>query len=232
MPNFMASRSRPLIYLNVPKAACTSIKNWLYTLDTGEVLDDPHAVHDISQAVFPSWDGSREQLEERFHNSFVFTFVRHPLRRAYSAFNEKIYGTGPRSFGWFRRYIEKNFDVDFAASRTPERHRRDFLGFLKFVDFSGSPQSKVRNDWHWACQTIIVQNGLSARPLDFIGRVEAVEADFAVVAGKGNCPGATLPRLNEGPPAPFGYDEIVDEEIRELGARIYADDLRNFAYSI
>ena len=40
------------------------------------------------------------------------------------------------------------------------------------------------------------------------------------------------PRMNEGPPPPWRYEEVIDDEIREIGRRFFADDLKNFGYVI
>jgi hypothetical protein len=38
--------------------------------------------------------------------------------------------------------------------------------------------------------------------------------------------------MNEGPPPPWRYEEVVDDEIRDLGVRLFADDLKAFGYEI
>ena len=38
--------------------------------------------------------------------------------------------------------------------------------------------------------------------------------------------------MNEGPPPPWRYEEMLDDEVRALGAAFFADDLRSFGYSL
>src|SRR5688572_12325279 len=44
-PGVIVCRNLPLIYLTIPKCACTTIKNLLYRLETGEVFAQPLAIH-------------------------------------------------------------------------------------------------------------------------------------------------------------------------------------------
>jgi hypothetical protein len=68
---------------------------------------------------------------------------------------------------------------------------------------------------------------------DFIGRVENFDAHMkAVLSLAGVASNVTIPRQNEGPPPPFTYDEILDEEIGELGLKLYRSDFKNFGYQL
>ena len=68
---------------------------------------------------------------------------------------------------------------------------------------------------------------------DVIGKVEAFDAGMdAVLALAGVARDFETPRMNEGPPPPWRYEEVVDDGIRALGATLFADDLRNFGYEI
>ena len=52
------------------------------------------------------------------------------------------------------------------------------------------------------------------RMVDFIGRVESFDAQLkAVLALAGIAYDFETPRMNEGPPPPFRYEEVVDDEI-------------------
>jgi len=74
--------------------------------------------------------------------------------------------------------------------------------------------------------------GAAIRPFDFIGRLERIDEDMAYICDRVGLPRQSLPRLNEGPPAPYSYEEVVNDTIRELGRDLYSDDLKNFAYTI
>ena len=231
MASFVASNRYPLVYHNVSKAGCTSTKNWLYKLDYGVFLDPPGKIHQVSRNALIHHDFDPRKMEEKFGSSLVFTFVRHPLRRAYSTFNQKILGTESQ-FQSARRLIESAYGAELSRPRTLGRHRADFLAFLLFARDTAHHLVEHKLDWHWAPQTFIVGKGIEVRPFDFIGRLERIDEEMAYICDRVGLPRQTLPRFNEGPPSPFSYDEVVTEEIRAIGRDFYRDDLRNFAYSI
>ena len=64
------------------------------------------------------WKAQPEAIERRLKTDLVFTFVRHPLKRAYSCFNEKIHFTSIYGFGKVRAFIAARYG---AASSTRPR---------------------------------------------------------------------------------------------------------------
>ena len=90
-----------------------------------------------------------------------------------------------------------------------------------------------RRDAHWCPQSMVVREAQRWRTIDFVGRVERFDAHLkAVLQLAGVTQRIDLPRMNEGPAAPFRYEEVLDEEIRDVGGRLFAADLRNFGYSL
>jgi len=243
MPGYIASRRKPLIYLNMPKSACTSFKNWIYFLDNGKYYNNPLDIHNVESQLFIHYNAQRSKLIDRFYDSFVFTFVRHPLKRAYSLYAEKLRATGPHSFEKVRDLLVKRYGAKFEGEAPCDaapteghadlgREQNNFLAFLRFVSDTQHKRIAFRRDWHWMPQTVVLENALAVRPLDFIGRIETIDQDFEFVCKKGQCEPKDLPRFNEAPSPPYSYDQILSDEIVELGREIYADDLRNLAYRI
>ncbi len=71
------------------------------------------------------------------------------------------------------------------------------------------------------------------RAVDFVGRVERLEPGLrAVLALAGVASDLAVPRLNEGPPPPWPYAAMLDEEVRGLAAALFAEDLRLFGYAL
>ena len=71
------------------------------------------------------------------------------------------------------------------------------------------------------------------RAVDFIGRVEQFDAHLEVALGlAGIRLDFAVPRMNEGPPPPWRYEEMLDDEVRALGQGFFAEDLRSFGYSL
>jgi hypothetical protein len=80
---------------------------------------------------------------------------------------------------------------------------------------------------------MVLSAPLRWRMLDFIGRVESFDTHMDAVLGlAGIRRDFETPRMNEGPPPPWHYEEVIDDEIRESGRRFFAEDLRNFGYVI
>lgn len=243
MPTLIASAKSKIVYLNMPKAGCTSFKNWLHWIDYGTYLDDPMSIHRVQEGLFLVYDRSPEKFQERLAD-FTFTFVRHPLRRAYATFNDKIaHVTGPyyrRASKLFsQRYGIHVYDstnpldlVGRMQSRSVKWHRNAFLKFLSFVEDTKAGLVDFDYDWHWAEQMHVLDNARPVRNPDFIGKLEHTDVDFPIVAAHAGVPADSLRRLNESTKLGPSYDEVVDDAIRELGAKVYARDFREFGYDV
>ena len=229
----VAVESLPLVYVNMPKSGCTTIKNLLHRLDGGAFLADPLTVHDRTD-LFLSEAAGPEALDARLaRGDIVFTFVRHPLRRAYSCFNEKLCGRGPYAFGRIRAALARDYGARFEASPSLERHRENFKAFLRFSGASYRGENGWRRDPHWCPQSMTLRAAARWRAIDFIGRVERLDAGLrAVLALAGIACDLVIPRLNEGRPPPWPYAAMLDDEVRALGAALFAEDLRLFGYAI
>jgi hypothetical protein len=229
---FWASATTPLVYINMPKSGCTTVKNLLYRIDSGGFLDDPLTIHGRPELMV-HWKAQPEAIERRLKTDIVFTFVRHPLKRAYSCFNEKVHFTSIYSFGKVRQFIARQYGAEFVDAPSLELHRDNFKRFLRFSQESLDRVNGMRRDPHWSPQTTVLAGTDRWRRPDVIGKVERFDAGMdAVLALAGVARGFETPRMNEGPPPPWRYEEVVDDEIRGLGARLFADDLKAFGYEI
>jgi hypothetical protein len=71
------------------------------------------------------------------------------------------------------------------------------------------------------------------RTVDFIGRVESFDKHIRVAMELAGIPyNIETPRMNEGPPPPYRYEDMVDDEVLSLGRTLFGSDLRNFGYSL
>ena len=230
----IAPRTVPLIYCNMPKSGCTTIKNILHRLDTGSFPEDPLEIH-FRKDTLLRVNEDPDRMFERLKTDVVFTFVRHPLKRAYSCFNEKAYSQTEYSFPWLRNTLIKNFDATFEDPASLEQHRLNFKKFLRFVRQSMGPKAtpKMRNP-HWSSQTVcLYRSVLPWRMPDFVGRVENFSEHMAVVLGLvGLKLDFDVPKFNEGPNPPFTYEQILDDEIAELGQTIFRKDFQRFGYKL
>ena len=229
---FVAVPSLPVVYINMPKSGCTTIKNVLHRIDSGAFLSDPLTIHERPD-LFVHADRAPDELARRLSRDLVFTFVRHPLQRAYSCFNEKVHFRTKYSFGGVRRYIAANYGAEFVDVPSVDMHRANFKAFLRFAQDSFGGENGWRRDAHWCPQSMVLNQVRRWRMVDFIGRVEHLDVQLkAVLALTGIAFDFEAPRMNEGPPAPFRYQEVLDDELCALGGALYASDLRDFGYSL
>lgn len=229
--SFLTCDAISAVYFAVPKSGCTSFKNWFYLLEYGRLPKNPVEIHKIEKTELVHIATNREAIERKFQSSFVFTFVRHPLRRAYSFYTDKLSGADKRTFAKLIDFLEKEYGADFKE-QSIEKTRENFLLFLRFVEavYKRGEHSDWQN-WHHAPQTRIIRSANKVRPLDFVGRMESLDTDFAYVQSKVGAT-APLPHLNVSERHPVTFDEVLTDDIKEVGRRAYAADLRSFAYEI
>ena len=214
----------------MPKSGCTSIKNWLYKLDHGEDFFDPLEIHKNAHQVFLSSAWAPDKLTERFYDSVVFTFVRHPVSRILSTYHEKIrYNTG-YDFPATRRIVETEYGCDFSGHASLQRERENVYAFLRCVQDSLRYGKPAPRNPHWAIQVNRIKKAEKTRKIDFIGRVETLEKDLEMIAGRHDLPRVSLPPMNVGPEKLFRYDELLDERNLTLAREIFAPDMQAFGY--
>lgn len=232
-------RRYPLIYLNMPKCACTTIKNIMQFIDCGSYIDDPLTVHrKINRGeILVSYKNMDELLNSIKNKRMAFTFVRNPLNRAYSCFIEKIYYISPYSFPRIGRHIIQNYGMAPIVGHTDngisaEVMNDSFKKFLLFVRDNIVGKTSIRKDAHWALQKSIIDRFSRVVSIDLIGRVEHYKRDMSYVL---ECIGIENPillstRFNEGPPPPYSLDEIMSDDIKALAEEVYEQDYLAFGY--
>lgn len=231
LPGVVACRNFPIIYCNMPKAACTTIKNIMHRIDAGSFLEEPITIHSRKDLLVRPTE-EPDTILGRLTSDFVFTFVRNPLKRGYSCFNEKIFSTGPYASQRGRDAIKK-YGADFDGECTVERHRHNFKAFLAMVDKAEAGE-EIQNP-HWLSQSrVLTKWTFPHRNPDFIGRLENFNAEMGDILARAGSDFdvTTSPRMNEGDPPPFSLEEIIDDEIIETAKCVYAGDLEMFGYQL
>lgn len=220
-------------YINVPKSACTSIKNIIYILDRGLEYPDPPAIHHDGEAIL--YIGSKNQkefLSRTRENNFLFSFVRHPYSRAYSCFKEKIASNGKWSYPAVREAINREYKISISAKNfgSIDDQENNFWHFLEFakcsLSFSGLHPSQVD---HWRPQSDI----LSTYPeLSFIGSVENFKDDMRRVLSEYGIGREDLleKRWNEGPENGTKLSDIMSPRVRVALESLYHKDISIFGY--
>jgi sulfotransferase famil protein len=225
-----ACRTNGLVYLNIPKSACTTIRNIMYYLDSGSYLEDPLAIHVNRQTLLRALEDREEVLRRLEGHHLTFTFLRNPGRRIYSCFVDKIHNVDRRYFGRIREYLIKYYGLKFddAESVRLDVHRKNFAGFLRFIGDNLSGKTDIRKNYHWQLQQRIIAFGTRDVPLDFIGLVEKLPLHFKRVLkrAKVDLDIGAIPKFNESTEINISLDEIANDEINNLMGKIYEPDFK------
>lgn len=203
-----------LIYLNNPKAGCSSVKMSLWRLladcDSGDVPD----VHAIAGSPFDNdifcFDG--------IASARVFTFVRNPFSRLVSAYMNKIGGRNTVNREWFvKRY-----------SLPAEKE----ISFDLFVDLIHADSPDML-DPHWRPQYINILYPLSSP--NFIGHVELMGEQLSEVlaAYLSNGAGQAVTHRPHKTNASETYRDFLQHPAtRRKVIELYYEDFQYFFYSL
>lgn len=225
-----------LVYIPVPKAACTSLR-WLLADLIGlspESFEDPAKFRAtqgqtiqninkwppeyIAQRADPGWLEEVAGAEDWLR----FSVVRDPARRLWSAWQSKLLLRQPgfvHAFGgepWFP-------GIPSAADKVLESYER----FVAALD--RKEEDRRPSDPHWRLQTDLLGNAAPA--LNHIGRVEAL-GDTLGLLGEHVAPfGKELPPMRRENVTPLPYPEgLLGEETVRVIREHYAPDYRAFGY--
>lgn len=129
----------------------------------------------------------------------------------------------PREFDRYFRFTIVRNPWEQTASLYGRLHPHDarFAGFRDWLrrfdlDRGTVPQASLFDD--------------DGRCLvDFIGRFERLQEDFAAACGRAGMPRCALPRTNSG--TGLALAEVYDDESRERVERLYAADIARFGYT-
>lgn len=218
------SRKYRCVWLRVTKSASSSILAALLATDPGCV-------------ILRAECGELYARHPEARDWFTFAFLRHPFSRALSFWSEiHCVRWGPE-----------------ARRTKPEKRARKLercYGLAETVDFDAycawlhTPYgADAYTDVHVLSQSARISASAAARgrPLDFIGRVEQLDADWAKVVGEIGLPCPRLPVLNslagwECSPGDLDTGRaarslLLTEPNKALLASRYADDLALGGYA-
>jgi hypothetical protein len=207
------------VWIDVAKVASSSLKAvfaGLLGLDLDAVGGNPHAL------AYPHPPEAEREGARLFPGRYAFAFVRNPWDRLVSCWRDKIGGevrefTGmaPRGVAW----CLASYDVFHAGM--------PFEAFVRAV--AEIPDDDA--DEHFRSQHCNLVNARGDLAVDFVGRYEALEADFRGVAETiGLPPDVTLPCLQANPVA-VDHAAFYTAQTRDLVATRYARDVALFGYA-
>ena len=239
----MISHRYRCTYFKVPKGASTSVQAWFLAHGAGRYsFPPPWYPGPLSQRIT-----SLASAIELYPDYFTFTFLRNPYRRfvslclhahRYAKARATRIPDQPTSYGtlfefaelcrelladtrglWgpaFSTLFRENPDRRYGPLGVPLRH-------LRFLADHARPQVDFLPDCN--PERLFGVPRRSARPLSFIGAVEALDTDFRRLQDLLGLPRLPFPRINAAGPAPGAYEALYgDAAARRLIEEIYAAD--------
>tara|TARA_B100000900_G_scaffold378936_1_gene363459 strand:- start:12285 stop:12950 length:666 start_codon:yes stop_codon:yes gene_type:complete len=184
------------IFIHIPKTAGISLVNAVY----GDVSNEGHRKVDFYKKIF----------KKNFNNFFLFSFVRNPYERLYSAY--KFLQSGGMNIhdqNAFKKYL---------------------ISYNNFEDFiyNGLTKQIVNEIIHFRLQSEFICNDYGEIIVDFVGKYETIEKDISQLSNLIN-KDISLPYLNRGKEKK-SYDKIYTDEMKEIVYRIYRKDFEIFNY--
>ena len=146
---------------------------------------------------------------KKFRRYFKFAFVRNPWDRLVS------------TFSFLQRGGLNELDRTWSQSNLAE-----FDSFEDFVQ-RGLRRPEILSWVHFRPQADFVMSANGKLMVDFVGRFEKLDADFAVVAGRLGVK-ADLRKTNSSVHVPF--ETIYSPETAAIVGKIYARDAETFGY--
>ena len=214
---FFVLDQKRLVYISIPKVACTSIKTALFeqssSLNTGrESYMDIHK----DSATFCTHSLSTEQRKY-----YKFAFVRNPLERLISCYKDKV-ARPVQHTGKY--YFDSAFNNKMIWTLFGDKFRPD-MSFDEFVALVARIPDLLA-DGHFRSQySILAPHGHLS--VDYVGKFEQLEQDWAPLAQKHNLP----PLSEHNPTKPSEWREYFhDQSTLELAEKRYQRDLDDFGY--
>jgi hypothetical protein len=207
------------VYIEVTKVACTSIKAALAPLVDIDLTNgdgNPHV------ADFPSPPDAPASDDRLYPDLFTFAFVRNPWDRLFSCYRDKIGG----EVEGFTSFDLKPGVADCLAGYD------EFTGGMSFEDFVRAVASipDDRADDHIRSQYTFLTNQAGTLGVDFVGRFENIEHDFARVAEEIGLPkDIKLPRLQSAG-SPKRHQDHYSPEVQKIVANRFRKDIELFGY--
>jgi len=224
----IVSLTRPFIVISIPKTGSVSVTHSLRRYDLGikkacELTGgSPKHETQFMTTQYPYHITAAElkhKLGDRYAEALTFTFVRNPWDRIVSFAH---YGKRMRkeeSFPCFiKRCLASSGKMPFFSRLKPTGTRENVSRNSKSC--SESPLPAPQLSW--------VQDKNKKIIVDFIGRFEKLEEDYATVCNKIGIPVPKLPHANKSQHK--HYTEYYDDETREIITEAYKEDVEYFDY--
>ena len=215
------AREVGLAYLQIPKAACSTIKAALlhYTNPELHASRIEAAESDLPALQALHHEGHLEESEDP-GDCLRFTFVRHPFDRFLSFFYNFFVDGVKLQDGAL--VDELNVELEpFGLQAT--------MGFDEFSEVVFShPYDKQNPHVKRQVDLLLGSGGLA---VDFVGRLEYLERDLGRLTAGIDAPPPKLGRLNQSSHKDWRHSELLGSAVVEKLVEFYRDDLAYFGFS-
>lgn len=216
------SKHMPYAYMNVPKAACSTIMNTLWALEhsQGHISHLPESWDELHGLDNTPWLDIRgrqyDAVATSLSGKYLFSVVRNPFERVLSAYLDQI------------RRRTRAFETLCEATGWPPDKDMTFTEFVELV--AATPETKM--NLHWRPQTRILLDF----PLEYnlIGRVENLDQVMHRVGSMMSLQDGMQLRTYT-PHATSAADQLggyYNEEAIRLVTRIYGADFEAFGFDM
>lgn len=204
-----------VVYVKNPKAACSTLTQWLDRIHTGELDHEFGNIHKEHRVPRIRKRNRRLFLDILSgQHGYRFTFVRHPARRLESAYWNKIVHT-PK----WRAKIPAQLGIEVDPD--------DTLSFEGFLDAVEQQDPVAGMNPHWRPQHINLMHPVVS--YDRVGRIEDFDADLRRVVEEAGLPEVPYSVRNS---ARHQHDSVYDgrPDLLRRVEELYATDMELYGY--
>ncbi len=180
-----------------------------------------------------------------YPDSAFLTVVRHPVKRAYTAFMNKIFASIAGGYIAIRQEMESRFGLllpqgkiapgqdrqELAQSGySADQHRINFKLFLVFVAANLEDKTKIRQDGMWQRQSEILRRYRIIHPQPVVLKYESLQTDLLYLENLLDLLPCSQWSAEPEPAFSYPLEEIYDAEIESLARAAYGPDYQAFGY--
>ncbi|MFP1643585.1 nodulation protein NodH [Pontitalea aquivivens] len=216
VPGFVAAADAGLLYMPIRPGLDAALRDWLASLGGGGLAES------FSQKTLRQWRRAHPG-----HRSF--TVLRHPLLRAFLAF--ETFAANPAMTDQ-RQVLGKHYGIDIPDGQVPASttdHGTAFLAFLRWLKQNLNTQTSLPVNPLWASQSVALQGLAQISPPDLIAREDRLARDLDHLA---QAAGVTAPPFSAEPdPAARRLADIWTPEMESAARETYARDFIQFGFT-
>lgn len=208
VPSYVAAGTAPVLFMPVAGGPTERIDRWMQSFGRLQ--------RDFSQSTLKDWMRAIGPHRR-------FTVLRHPLLRAYAAYEDLMSTEADPDL---RDLVVRRYKLGTGAD--DGSRRAGFSAFLRFLRANLNGQTAIRTDARWASQTAVLQGFQAFAPPDLIGREDRLEVDLSGLCA---AVGLDYPPLPDLPDETAGRLAAIHEDAMEkLVRQAYPRDYLNFGF--